>query len=51
MNKISDKKFRKYNELIESGMRRAHVERSRAFYDLWQQMSTRFNSRKRLSQG
>ncbi|MEM1038417.1 MAG: hypothetical protein AAGI12_02985 [Pseudomonadota bacterium] len=51
MTNAKKNSFRDYNALIDSGMRRAHIERSRAFYDLWQQMSTRLTKGKNLSEG
>ena len=51
MTKAPTHSFRNYNALIDGGMRRAHIERSRAFYDLWQQMSTRLTKGKHLSEG
>ncbi|MEM9676711.1 MAG: hypothetical protein AAF890_01535 [Pseudomonadota bacterium] len=51
MKNATKNSFRNYNALIDGGMRRAHIERSRAFYDLWQQMSSRFTNGKHLSEG
>ncbi|MEL6946099.1 MAG: hypothetical protein AAFO73_00495 [Pseudomonadota bacterium] len=51
MTRPTKNSFRNYNSLIDNGLRRAHIERSKAFYDLWSQMTTRFNKGNGMSEG
>ncbi len=42
---------REFNEMIDYGMRRARVERSRAFFGLFDKLTNRGRQVRRLSQG